>query len=74
MRDLRNAGNAGPPSGLLVIERHVHVGVVLELVKLVRGLVCYKKQADLYWFDCCHVVRDKVKYRASNKTYDDRVS
>lgn len=74
MGDVRDAGNAGPPSSLLVVERHVHVGIVLELVELVRGLVCYEKQVDLCWFDGCHVVRDEVNYLASDKTYDGKVS
>jgi hypothetical protein len=55
--DFCNAGYTSPPGSLLVIEGHIHVGIVFDLVKFVRGIVRDEKQIDLRWLNRCSVVR-----------------
>ena len=55
--DFRDARDACPSSSLLVVERHINIGVVLDLVELVSCVVCDEEQAELRWRDCCSAVR-----------------
>lgn len=41
--DSRSPRYTGPSGSLLVIERHIHIWVILELVKLVGSIVCDEK-------------------------------
>lgn len=54
--NFRNSRYTGPSSGLLIIERHVHVGVVLEFIKLVGGIIRDEKQIELRRFNRWYVV------------------
>lgn len=52
LRDLRNARVRGPVRGRLVVERDVHVRVVLDLLELGGHPVRDEHQVDLVGMDC----------------------
>ena len=70
LTELGDATVRSPMGVFLVVERHVHVRVVLQFVELVRSAVCDEDEVDLVGINRSTGTLVSIPCSYSNRTYD----